>query len=163
MTGCGPTRRAGPNALTPQVTGDCRLSGPGRPSYPVPPVAATETPRTSTGSTSTGSPTGSASDQEAAGPDIHRGFSISIMVSATRCLLTYIILPFVTPLLGIAPGVGPVLGLTLGTVAIGSNVLSIRRFWRADHPWKKYVTVLHVTVISMLLLLLYHDITKLAR
>lgn len=136
--------------MTPHVTGDCRLSGPSRPSYPVPPVAAIETPDST------------ASAPEAAGPDIHRGFSISILVSATRCILTYIILPFVTPLLRLAPGVGPVLGLGLGTVAIGSNSLSIRRFWRAHHPWKVYVTVLHVCVISMLLVLLYHDITKLA-
>ena len=95
--------------------------------------------------------------------DLQRGFSLSIMVSATRCILTYILLPFVTPFIGLAPGVGPVLGLVLGTVAVGSNGLSIRRFWRADHRWKQYVTVLHCCVIGMLFVLLGRDIAELLR
>lgn len=90
--------------------------------------------------------------------DVHRGFSRSIMVSALRCTLTYIVLPFVTPFLRLAPGVGPAIGLPLGLVAITSNVLSIRRFWRADHHLKKQVTVLHCIVIGMLVLLIYRDI-----
>lgn len=124
-------------------------------------MAVIETPDTTGGAG--GAPARPVAPSEATGPDIHRGFSISILVSATRCMLTYIVLPFVTPLFRLAPGVGPALGLVLGTVAVGSNGLSIRRFWRADHPWKVYVTVLHVCVISMLFLLLYHDITELAR
>jgi hypothetical protein len=93
--------------------------------------------------------------------DIHRGFSRSIMVSALRCTLTYILLPFVAPFLRLAPGVGPAIGLPLGFVAIVSNGLSIRRFWRADHRWKKPVTVLHVIVIGMLAVLIYRDIASL--
>lgn len=97
-----------------------------------------------------------------AAADIHKGFSQSIMVSAVRCLLTYIALPFLTPLVGLAPGVGPAIGLPLGLVAVGANVLSIRRFWRADHKWKKHVTVLHVAVICLLIVLIYRDIAQLA-
>ena len=90
-----------------------------------------------------------------------RGFSRSILVSGIRCLLTYVILPFVTPLIGLAPGVGPVVGLIVGVVAIAANLFSIRRFWRADHPWKKPITALHVGVIVLLLVLLYLDINQL--
>lgn len=97
-----------------------------------------------------------------AAPDIHKGFSQSIMVSAVRCVLTYLVLPFATPLVGLAPGVGPAIGLPLGLVAIAANVLSIRRFWRADHRWKKHVTVLHVAVIGLLVVLVYRDIAQLA-
>jgi hypothetical protein len=93
--------------------------------------------------------------------DVHRGFSRSILVSAIRCTLTYLVLPFVTPFIGLAPRVGPLVGLPLGLVAMASNSLSIRRFWRADHRWKKPVTVLHCAVIGMLVVLLYHDLAEL--
>ena len=93
--------------------------------------------------------------------EAQRGFSRSIMISGIRCVLTYVVLPFFAPLIGLAPGVGPVVGLTVGTVAIVANVFSIRRFWRADHRWKKPVTVLHVSVIVLLVILLYLDIAQL--
>ena len=57
-----------------------------------------------------------------------RAFSLSMLVSGIRCALAYVVLCFVTPLLGIAPGVGPVLGITISTVAIAANVFSLRRF-----------------------------------
>lgn len=90
-----------------------------------------------------------------------RAFSMSMLVSGIRCVLAYIVLPFVTPFIGLAPGVGPGLGLVVGVVAIGANVFSLRRFWRLDHRWKKWVTVLHVGVISFLLVLMALDIATL--
>jgi hypothetical protein len=92
-----------------------------------------------------------------------RGFSTSILISAVRCTLTYVVLPFLTPLIGLAPGVGPVVGLVVGTVAIASNGFSIRRFWRADHRLKRPVTVLHVLVIVLLVVLIVHDVAELLR
>lgn len=89
-------------------------------------------------------------------------FSRSIVISGIRCVLTYIILPFVTPLIGLAPGVGPTIGLVVGVVAIAANVFSIRRFWRADHRWKVPVTGLHLAVIGLLTILLVLDIQQLA-
>ena len=91
-----------------------------------------------------------------------RAFSVSILISAIRCTLTYVVLPFALPLLGLAPGVGPVLGITIGVVAIAANVFSIRRFWRARHPWRVPITVLHVAVIGLLLVLIVLDLNALA-
>ncbi|MGI9616767.1 MAG: hypothetical protein ACR2QO_27885 [Acidimicrobiales bacterium] len=93
--------------------------------------------------------------------EAQRGFSRSIVVSGIRCVLTYVILPFVAPFLGFAPGTGPIIGLVVGTVALIANVFSIRRFWSADHRWKKPVTALHLAVIVLLLVLMYLDITAL--
>ncbi len=90
-----------------------------------------------------------------------RAFSVSMVVSGLRCVLTYVILPFVTPFLGLAPGVGPVLGLTFGTVAIAANVYSIRRFSRAEHPWRRPVTAIHIGVIAFLLVLMTNDLLEL--
>lgn len=90
-----------------------------------------------------------------------RLFSKSIVVSGIRCLLAYIVLPFVTPFIGLAPGVGAGFGLVIGLVAIAANLFSIRRFWRADHRWKVPVTVLHVAVIGLLVVLVVNDIREL--
>ncbi len=90
-----------------------------------------------------------------------RLFTMSMVISGIRCVLAYVVLPFVTPFLGLAPGVGPVLGLVIGTVAIAANVFSIRRFWKADHRWRKPITVLHVGVIILLLVLMWFDLAEL--
>lgn len=87
-----------------------------------------------------------------------RAFSTSILVSATRCLLTYIVLPFVAPALGLAAGVGPALGIPIGVVAIACNILTIRRFWAADHRWRWAYTAIALTVIALLLVLMVEDI-----
>ncbi len=99
-----------------------------------------------------------------AAPDLgkaQRAFSVSMFVSGVRCALAYVVLPFVTPFLGLAPGVGPGLGIAIGTVAIGANVFSLRRFWRLRHPWRKPITVLHLGVIAFLLVLITLDVLRL--
>lgn len=90
-----------------------------------------------------------------------KGFNRSILISAVRCTLTYVVLPFLAPLIGLAPGVGPSIGLVVGVVAIAANVFSIRRFWRADHPWKKPITALHGGVIVLLVVLMVLDLRQL--
>ncbi len=87
-----------------------------------------------------------------------RTFSVSIIVSAVRCTLTYVIFPWVLPVLGVARGVGPGIGLVIGTVAIAANVVSIRRFWTADHRWKIPITVLNGGIIVLLSILVVVDL-----
>ena len=57
-----------------------------------------------------------------------------MMVSGTRCLLAYIVFPYLIPVLGLADLVGPAVGLAIGAVAIVFNGVSIRRFWRGESP-----------------------------
>jgi len=90
-----------------------------------------------------------------------RAFSFSILVSAIRCTLTYVVLPFALPLLGLAPGVGPGLGVSIGVIAIAANGFSMRRFWRAQHPWRRPITALHIGVIGLLLVLIALDVDAL--
>lgn len=91
-----------------------------------------------------------------------RAFSTSVLVSAVRCVLTYLVLPFLAPALGLAAGVGPAIGIPIGVVAIGCNVMTIRRFWAADHRWRWAYTALALTVIALLLVLMVEDIVALA-
>lgn len=90
-----------------------------------------------------------------------RAFSTSMLVSATRCLLTYIVLPFVAPLIGIGADVGPGLGIAIGGVAVVSNCLTIRRFHAAQHRWRWGYTAIAVCVIVGLLVLMGQDVADL--
>ncbi len=92
---------------------------------------------------------------------VERAFNLSLVVSGIRCVLAYVLLPFVAPLIGLAPGVGPTLGIAIAVVAIAANVISMRRFWRVQHPWRRPVTVLHVGVIGFLLVLIAIDVATL--
>ena len=91
-----------------------------------------------------------------------RTFSLSMVISGVRCGLTYVILPFFAPLVGIGSGVGPWVGLPLGLVAIGANVLSLTRFWSRNHKWKWPMPLLNVSVIVLLSALVFGDLRELA-
>jgi hypothetical protein len=87
-----------------------------------------------------------------------RAFSMAMVISGVRCLIAYILLPFVAPLLNLAPGVGPWLGVTIGIVAIVANLFSIRRFARSRHRLRIPVIAINILVIVFLLVLLGIDL-----
>ena len=87
-----------------------------------------------------------------------KAFQTSIMVATVRCLLMYIVFPFVLPAIGIASGVGPWIGLPISVAAIVAITMSIRRFWRADHSKRWHYTVLGTLVICFLVVLIVRDL-----
>lgn len=72
-------------------------------------------------------------------PEIDRSASVagqaamrtSLLISAVRCLLMYLVLPFVAPALIRAGGVVGVAAFVVDLVAVVCIVASIRRFFRA--------------------------------
>lgn len=86
-----------------------------------------------------------------------RVFSKSVAISGIRCVLTYVIFPFVAPLIGIASDVGATVGVLIGVVAIAFNIASIRRFFKADHPYKWWASALNLAVIILLVVLFIVD------
>lgn len=122
------------------------------------PVSATETTTATSTGTPTGTPTASPTDRR---DDATKAFSTSVLVSAVRCTLAYVVFPWLLPAFGLAGGVGPGIGLAVGLVAIGFNIASIRRFHRADHRWKWPITALNCAVIAMLSVLAVIDISDL--
>jgi hypothetical protein len=92
----------------------------------------------------------------------HRIFSASILISALRCLLSYVVFPVLTPLLGAAANVGPDIGLPIGIVALVFDVRGIRRFWLANHRWRWPITALYSAVIVLVMTLVISDIVHLA-
>ncbi|WP_419841461.1 hypothetical protein [Candidatus Poriferisodalis sp.] len=90
-----------------------------------------------------------------------RTLRFSLLISGVRCTLAYVLLPFVAPLVGFAPGVGPVVGLPIALVALWANAASIRRHWRSDHRWKWPVSLLNAGIIVLLVILVVLDVRQL--
>ena len=83
--------------------------------------------------------------------DARAAFRTSILVSTVRCLLTYIVLPFIVPAVGFAAGVGPAVSIVISAVAIYFLVGSMRRFWRVHHAKRWHYTAL-ATVVGIVLI-----------
>lgn len=91
----------------------------------------------------------------------YTAFRRSMLISAIRCTLTYVVFPFVVPAVGFATGVGPLVGIVIGVVAIAYDVFTIRRFFAVDHRWRWQVSAVAFGVICLLSVLLVQDIAHL--
>lgn len=91
----------------------------------------------------------------------YSAFQRSMLISATRCLLTYVVFPFVLPAVGFATGVGPILGIIIGVTALVCDVFAIRRFFAVDHRWRWHFTAVAACIMTLLMVLLVQDIVHL--
>jgi hypothetical protein len=96
------------------------------------------------------------------GQEVHNIFSSSILLSATRCLLSYIVLPIMAPWVGAVPLIGPAIGLPVGLLALVFDVRAIRRFFQADHRWRWLAAALYVVVMAMVTALVVRDALRLS-
>ncbi len=104
---------------------------------------------------------GSAAQEEKA----QRLFSIAMVISGLRCILSYVIVPFVLPALGlgVTAGVGPAVGIPVGVVALYFDVRGIRRFWIAGHKWRWQMSGIYVSVMILVSYLVIGDFVQLFR
>lgn len=89
-----------------------------------------------------------------------KALQTSVVVSGIRCLLTYIVLPFVVPFLGLAAGVTPIIGAVIGIIAAVCIVSSMRRFWRSDHRARWGYTAFGAAMLLFLVGMSVRDIVQ---
>ena len=63
-------------------------------------------------------------------------FSRSILISATRCLLMYVLLPLLAPIVHLTSTTTPIVGLVLALVSMAAITYSMRRFFGSDHKYR---------------------------
>ena len=85
-------------------------------------------------------------------------FQTSIFISSIRCLLTYIILPFVAPTFAFFGEVAKPVGIAVALVAMVAIVASMRRFWRVRHPQRWAYTTLGGAMFCFLTFSLVMDL-----
>lgn len=91
----------------------------------------------------------------------HRAFRISVVVSAVRCLITYVLVPVLVPILNLSGWVAAPIGLALCVFAVVNGIVSVRRFWQADHPQRWMYTGFIAVVFVILAVALVSDLARL--
>jgi hypothetical protein len=98
---------------------------------------------------------------EATRESAERAFGTSILLSTVRCMLTYVVLPLLKPVVDLSGGVGPVLWLLIGAVSAVAIVASMRRFWAANHRWRWGYTVVGGGILVLLVAQAVGDVAAL--
>jgi hypothetical protein len=93
--------------------------------------------------------------------DAQNAFSKSIAISATRCIITYLAIPLLLPLVDLSGAVGPILGLLLGAVSMVAIVFATRRFFAADHKWRWAYTGIGAGIFVLLIVSAVYDLRTL--
>ncbi len=87
--------------------------------------------------------------------------TLSLMFSGARCILQYVLLPFLLPVAGIAADAAVPILLLINLVAMVSIYFSLRRFWTIGytHRWR-YLVVAAAALVLLVAFTIY-DIAKL--
>lgn len=90
-----------------------------------------------------------------------RAFRTSVIVSGIRCLISYLLIPILVPILSISGWVAAPIGLALCAIALVNGIVSMRRFWRSDHKYRWMYTGFMAVVFLILALGLVSDLGRL--
>lgn len=85
----------------------------------------------------------------------------SIIISGIRCIITYLLVPIVTPIIGFLGVLAAPLSIGLSVLAIVLGYNSLRRFWLADHRLRWRYTAFIAVVWSLLLVGIGIDVANL--
>lgn len=80
-------------------------------------------------------------------------FMASMMFTGIRCMLEYIVLPFVLPLLNLSNTIAVPLVLAVNSVALVALIHSVRKFWAIDYKHKR--PFLALAVFGGMILILF--------
>lgn len=85
----------------------------------------------------------------------------SIIISGIRCIITYLLVPIVTPIIGFLGVLAAPLSIGLSVLAIVLGYNSLRRFWLADHRLRWRYTAFIAVVWALLLVGIGIDVANL--
>lgn len=85
----------------------------------------------------------------------------TIVISGVRCIITYLLIPILTPIIRLSSAVSAPIGIVLSAVAIGFGYNSLRRFWLADHRLRWRYTIFIGVIFLLLLVGIVVDVVSL--
>jgi hypothetical protein len=81
-----------------------------------------------------------------------RNTTAAIVVSGIRCIITYLLIPILAPIVGLTGAASAPITIALSLVAIYMGISGVRRFWIADHRARwAYTTFIGVVVVLLLI------------
>lgn len=81
-----------------------------------------------------------------------RNTTAAIVVSGIRCIITYLLIPILAPVIGLSGAASAPLTIALSVLAIYMGVSGVRRFWIADHR-ARWAYTAFIGVVTILLLI----------
>lgn len=87
-----------------------------------------------------------------------RALTFGILLSALRCTVQYILLPFVLPWIGVATSIPPWITLALSGVALIFITRNVRYLWRLRHARRWSYLALAVLIGAALLVFAVVDV-----
>jgi hypothetical protein len=87
-----------------------------------------------------------------------RAFGASLVFSALRCILQYIVLPIILPLVGLASDFSLGIVLLLDLVALTSIVYSLRRLWQLNHPQRWNFLPMALAIMVLIFVMIGYDL-----
>ncbi|MBV9282850.1 MAG: hypothetical protein JOZ41_22475 [Chloroflexi bacterium] len=90
-----------------------------------------------------------------------RALTFGLLLSALRCTVQYILLPFVLPWIGVAASIPPWVTLVLSGLALASIARNVRYLWRLRHARRWSYLGLASMVATALLLFMVMDLRNL--
>jgi len=90
-----------------------------------------------------------------------RSTTTAIVISGIRCIITYLLIPILTPVFGLLDTFGVPLTIALSVLAIVMGISGVRRFWIADHRARWAYTVFICVVVVLLSIGIVVDIATL--
>jgi ABC-type iron transport system FetAB permease component len=90
-----------------------------------------------------------------------KALTFGLLLSAVRCTLQYVLLPFVLPWVGLAASIPPWAMLVLSGIALASLSRNVRNLWRMHHARRWSYLGLAMVVGSALVVFMVVDVRSL--
>ena len=87
--------------------------------------------------------------------------TLSLLFSGGRCLLQYVLLPFLLPIVGVAAEATIPILLLINLIAMVSIFFSLRRFWSIGYKHRWTYLVVAGAALTLLIAFTVYDIIKL--
>ncbi len=85
-------------------------------------------------------------------------FGLSLFFSGARCVLQYVVLPFVLPVIGVAGNFAIQLTLVITVIAVIAIITSLRRFWAIDYAYKWQYLGVALVGLAILFAYIFEDV-----
>jgi len=93
-------------------------------------------------------------------PAAERAFNLSLAISGVRCIIQYMILPFVLPVIGLAANWAVPISLAVNLIAVAAIFFSLRRFWQTNYKGKWQYLGIALVALIFIAVFIYTDLTK---
>lgn len=80
-----------------------------------------------------------------------RSTTFAIVISGIRCIITYLLIPLLAPVIGISDAASAPVTIALSVLAMVMGISGVRRFWIADHRARWAYTVFIAAIVGLLM------------